>query len=67
MVAVLVSHDVPLRERTALRAELLGELREEGDIEVHLLVVWAIERSHGRLRHPARALDRVGEENGLRR
>ena len=66
-MAVLVSHDVSLREWPALGAEALRQLLEEADVEIDLLVVRAIEGSHRGFGEAARALGRVGIENGLRR
>src|SRR5207244_10595811 len=67
VMAVLVSHDVSLREWPALGAEALRQLLEEADVEIDLLVVRAIEGSHRGFGEAARALGRVGIENGLRR
>src|SRR5437773_2757740 len=66
-MAVLVSHDVPLREWPALGAEALCQLLKEADVEIDLLVVRAIEGSHRGFGEAARALGRVGIENSLRR
>src|SRR5438309_8759 len=67
VVAVLVGDDVALREGPALRAEALRQLLEEADVEIDLLVVGAVERTHRSLGEPAGALRRVGVEDGLRR
>src|SRR5438093_735884 len=66
-VAVLMRDDVALRERPRARAELRAEIGEEADVEVHLLVVGAVERTHRRNGGATGRLRRAAEEHGRRR
>src|SRR2546422_4660905 len=66
VVAVLVGHDISLRERPALRAEALGQILEEAQVEIDLLVIGAIEGSARGLREAARTLRRARVQDGLR-
>src|SRR4030095_16113717 len=58
----LVGDDVGLREVSG-NSESLIELPEEGQIEIHLAVGGAIERSHCGLAQATRRLRGVGEED----
>src|SRR5438045_4244940 len=59
--------DVALREGATLRPKLRAELGEEIDIEVHLLVVGAIERAHRGRGRPTRGRCCAAEQHRLRR
>ena len=67
MMAVLVRHDVGLRERSAGRAELAPQLVEEPEVEVDVAVVGTVERPDvGGCRTTA-GLDLIREQPRLRR
>ncbi len=67
MVAVLVSQDVRLGERSAARAELGLELVEEAEVDVDEAVVRAVEGTDRGRRAAASGLDRAVEESRRRR
>ena len=58
----LVGDDVGSREVTR-RAEALGELLEERQVEVDLAVARTVERTHCGLAHTARRLGGIGEQD----
>src|SRR5207302_5858116 len=64
VVAVLVGHNVSLREGPALRAKALRQLLKEGGVEIDLLIVGAIEGSHRSLRETTCALRGPREQHG---
>src|SRR5687768_10525125 len=58
--------DVRLCE-VAGRAKPSIELMEERQVQVHLLVIWAVERAHHRLAYAAARLRGIAEEHEGRR
>src|SRR6185369_7332065 len=64
VMADLVGDHIGLRE-IAGRAEPARELVEEIEIEIDLLIAWAIERSDRRLREAAGGLGAAGEQHQL--
>ena len=62
----LVCHHVCAREVTG-RAKAIGQVLEEGEVEIHLPIARAIERAHRRLAEAARRLRRVTEQYEHRR
>ncbi|BCB78540.1 hypothetical protein Pflav_049500 [Phytohabitans flavus] len=62
MVSVLVGQHVRLRE-LARRAELVGELLVEGQVDVHVVVRRAVERPHARVGRAAPGAYRLAEDH----
>ena len=66
VMTVLVREHVRLRKRTTPGSEVRSQLIEEPEIDVHVLVRWAVERSDVGARGSTTGVGRAAEEDRLR-